>query len=52
MLPSDRVSDHEKCGSLEQQHLISVKDTGEVAEATLQLGDVGDQQVNDIGPGL
>ena len=52
MLPSNGVGNDQKRGSLKEQYFVSIKDTGEVAQATLQLGDVGDQQVNNVGPRL
>lgn len=41
VLSSNRVGNDKKCCSLEEQDLISVKDAGEVAQAALQLRDVG-----------
>ena len=52
MLPSNGVGNDQKRGSLKEQYFVSIKDTGEVAQATLQLGNVGDQQVNNVGPCL
>ena len=52
MLPSNGVGNDEKCCSLKEKHLISIKDAGEVAQATLQLSDVGNQQVHNVGPCL
>ena len=52
VLPSNGVGNDKKRCSLEEQHFISVKDAGEVAQAALQLRDVGNQQVHNVGPCL
>ena len=52
MLSTDRVSNHQKSGSLKEQHLISVEDPSEVAEARLKLLDIGNEEVDYVGPRL
>lgn len=43
---------HQECRSLEQQHLVGLDDLGEVAQVGFQLLHVGDQLIDDAGPGL
>ena len=43
---------YQEGGSLEEEHFVSVEDGGKVCEAGLQLVNIGDEEVDNIGPRL
>lgn len=43
---------HKESGPFEQEHLIGIDDVGKVDEVGLELFDVGNEEVDDRGPGL